>query len=399
MNRGTLQGLLPQERVCRRVRRKVGYCHLRKDAVKINHVADEPKAWQQRQGGTFKPVNISQTEKIPPKRVLITGGHEIGGVDSFAQALAGGFQDLGIPAEVLTPGQLLRRWRALRDPDVLKILSTTAVFAAPLARRVICIAHGIPSVEAQGWSRVFGVPFSYKYANAVPGAQLVAVSHYTAAHIGSIFNVRFDGVVLNPIKSIYLESPEAAPDRCYVTFVGRLVALKNLHRLLPAVLDLLEEIPWLRACIIGDGPQRSELVAIAGGHERLEFRGNPDDRTVREYLRRTKVFISGNTTEGLGITFLEALSQGCVVAMPACGGGLELALERIGHGIQLLPISLDRGEVLSILRRAVQLECVPMPVGAYSPRAVAAAYLEVDSRREMPGIRKWRQSSASLSER
>jgi glycosyltransferase involved in cell wall biosynthesis len=349
-------------------------------------------------GGVLIPLN-SEIKKIPPKRVLITGGHELGGVASFAEALGGGFQDLGIPAEVLSPSQLLRRWRTLRDPEVLKILSTTAVFAAPLARRVICIAHGVPSAEAQGWSRVIGVPFSFKYANAVPGAQVVAVSHYTAATIGGIFNVRFDGVVLNPIKPIYLESPGAATDRCYVTFVGRLVALKNVHRLLPAVLDLLQEVPWLRTCIIGDGPQRSVLEAIARGNERVEFKGNPGDHAVRECLRRTRVFISGNTTEGLGITFLEALSQGCVVAMPACGGGLELALERVGHGVQLLPISLNRAEVLSILRRAIQLESVPMSMDTYSPRAVASAYLEVDSRRATPGLRKLRTSDASLSER
>lgn len=352
-----------------------------------------------RRGDVFNSVNIGETEKIPPKNVLISGGHEIGGVASFAEALAGGFQDLGIPAEVSSPGKLVSRWQTLRDPEVLKILSTTAVFAAPLVRRVICIAHGVPSVEAQGWSRVFGVPFSFKYANAIPGAQVVAVSHYTAATIGSMFNIRFDGVVLNPVKPVYLESPGAMPERCYVTFVGRLVALKNVHRLLPAVLDLLQEIPSLRACIIGDGPQRSELEAIARGHERVEFKGNPDDRTVREYLRRSRIFISGNTTEGLGITFLEALSQGCVVAMPACGGGLEVALERIGRGVQLLPISLNRSEVLSILRRAVQEECVPMPMDKYSPRAVATAYLEVDSRRALPGLRKLRQSNASFSER
>jgi glycosyltransferase involved in cell wall biosynthesis len=345
-------------------------------------------------------VSTNTREKAPPTRVLITGGHEIGGVASFADALAGGFQELGVPAEVLSPGRLLTNWQRLRDPNVLKILSTTAVFAAPLAERVICIAHGVPSVEAQGWSRVIGVPFSFKYVNVIPGAQVVAVSHYTAATIGSIFNIRFDGVVLNPIKPVYLEPPTSETERCYITFVGRLVALKNVHRLLPAVLDLLQETPSLRACIIGDGPQRSELEAIAGVNERVEFKGNPDDQTVREYLRRTKVFISGNTTEGLGITFLEALSQGCVVAMPACGGGLELALDRIGHGVQLLPISLNRGEVLSILRRAVKRECIPMSMEAYSPRSVAAAYLEVDSRREIPGgLRRWRQARVELTER
>jgi len=79
-----------------------------------------------------------------PRKVLITGGHELGGVGLFANALKEGFAELGISAEVISPGTLPRRWRELCDPSVLMILSTSAIFAAPFAARSISVAHGFP---------------------------------------------------------------------------------------------------------------------------------------------------------------------------------------------------------------------------------------------------------------
>ena len=89
-----------------------------------------------------------------PSKVLITGGHEIGGVRSFAEGLRAGFTELGIPVEIVSPSRILLLWRELRDPRILKILSTSAVFAAPFARRAICMAHGVPQAISQGLLRM-----------------------------------------------------------------------------------------------------------------------------------------------------------------------------------------------------------------------------------------------------
>jgi glycosyltransferase involved in cell wall biosynthesis len=209
---------------------------------------------------------------------------------------------------------------------------------------------------------------------------------YTAVHLEAFFNVRSDGVVMNPVKSIFLGPPdEPAAERCYITFVGRLDACKNLHRLLPAIRDLLDENPGLRTCIIGEGSQREDLEEAVKGDQRFEFRGHVDDLDLRAWLRRTKIFVSGNETEGLGIVYLEALSQGCAVAMPASGGGLEVALGEIGRSVHLLPLSLQRGEVLSVLRRSLGSPCVPVSAAGHSPEEVAKAYLRVDSRFSLAG--------------
>jgi glycosyltransferase involved in cell wall biosynthesis len=325
-------------------------------------------------------------EIATPSKVLITGGHEIGGVGSFADGLAQGFIALGVPSEVIPPSRILSHWRDLRDPTVLKILSTSAVFAAPLARRAICIAHGVPRGDYQGWIKLLAIIGSFKLANMCAGIQLVSVSHYSAVTLRAIFNIRTDAVIHNPLKPLYLESDDEGPrKRCYITYVGRLIAAKNLHRILPAMRDLLDETPGLRACIIGDGEERSALEAMVSDDARFEFRGTPDDRSVRETLRRTKIFVSGNEVEGFGITYLEARTQGCIVAMPACGGGLEISLDQVGKSIQLLSLSWERSELLAALRRALNEQCTPIPTASFTIENVASAYLRVGSRFSMHG--------------
>jgi glycosyltransferase involved in cell wall biosynthesis len=322
-----------------------------------------------------------------PSKVLITGGHEIGGVNSFAEGLRAGFIELGIPVEIISPSRVFMHWQELRDPRVLKILSTTAAFAAPVARRAICMAHGIPRADAQGWVRFLAIIGSYKLANLCAGAQLISVSHYTSATLGAFFNVKTDAVVHNPVKSLYLEPVNGAPrQRSYVTYVGRLIASKNLHRILPAIRDLLDETPDLRACIIGEGEQRLELETMVDRDPRFEFMGKPDDRTVRECLGKTRVFVSGNEVEGFGITYLEAMTQGCVVAMPGSGGGLEISLDKVGRSVQLFPLSWDRSEVLATLRRALGEASEPVVTTSFTAKAAAGFYLEADSRFSPEGL-------------
>jgi len=315
-----------------------------------------------------------------PAKVLITGGREIGGVASFAEGLRAGFSALGIPVEIVSPLRIFLRWSELRDPRVLKILSTSAVFAAPLARRAISMAHGVPRADCQGWARVLMIIGSYKLANLSSGALLVSVSHYTAATLGALFNVKTDAVVHNPAKSIYLEPYAArAEDRQYVTYVGRLVAAKNLHRILPAVRDLLDENSGLRVAIIGEGEQRPELEEIVGGDPRFEFIGAPDDDTVRKWLRRTRIFVSGNEVEGFGIAYLEAMTQGSIVVMPASGGGLEIAPEAVGRSVLLMPLSWHRSEIHGVLRRALSEGWAPIATSPFTSAAAAEGFLRADS--------------------
>jgi glycosyltransferase involved in cell wall biosynthesis len=329
-----------------------------------------------------------------PEKVLITGGREVGGLNAFAAGLSEGFAALGIPSEVIAPNEIFGRWRDLRDPNVLKVLSTTAAFAAPFARRVICVAHGFPRADAQGWVRMAAIIGSFKLANSTSQTRLVAVSDYVAAHLRGPFNLRVDAVIRNPVRSCFLEPVDESGERRYLTYVGRLIPAKNIHRLLPSMCDLQRENPELRICIIGDGPQRAELESSFRTDPPIEFTGDLDSLKVRSYLRQTKVFVSGNEMEPFGITYLEALSQGCAVAMPACGGGLEIALPLVGTQVQLLPLSFERDRLLQVLRRAANCPSTPVSLAASAPASVAKAYLDMG----LPSFRKRKLSEGWIED-
>jgi glycosyltransferase involved in cell wall biosynthesis len=322
-----------------------------------------------------------------PTRVLIAGGKTGGGVASFAEALRLGLSELGLPAEVAPPGNILRRIDELRDPAILKILSLSAVFAAPAARRAICVSHGVPCVAYQGWRTWFAILASYRMATAGKGTQLVAVSDYTAAHLRAIFNLRVDAVIRNPLHPLFLRaSPEGETKREAIMYVGRLVTAKNPHLLLPAMREVLNENAGLRIWIAGEGPLRHQLEQIANGDERIEFLGALQPREVCRRLQQARVFVSGSPTEPFGITYLEALSQGCAVVMPASGGGLEIAPEQIGGRIQLFPASMSRREIASAIRRALLSSPKAVDLTDYSARAVARAYLSADACFDAEGI-------------
>jgi len=317
--------------------------------------------------------------ETPIRKVLLTGGYCYGGVHAFAQALAHGFEKLGYPAEVIPPFAIFRRWRDLHDPSILKILGTHALFAAPFSRRTICVAHGFPRPDAQGWLRTIVKLALYKCANLSRCNRLVAVSDYAAVHLKCI-NLRIDAVIHNPVQNEFTLPWQERQERKYLTYVGRLIPAKNVHHLLPAMLKVLEDDPSLRVCIAGDGLQRKELETIAKGNPRVDFTGNIGSSAVLDLLRKTRVFVSGNEMEPFGITYLEALSQGCTVAMPACGGGLEIALKEIGNRINLLPLSFDIDAIAAILRQSLSADNKRYDVSSYRDDNVAKKYLMVGKR-------------------
>src|SRR6185312_83518 len=312
------------------------------------------------------------------KRVVISGGREVGGLMTFAQALAEGFTALKIEALVKTPREIVTDLATLRDPTVLKILSTTAVFAAPFARNAICIAHGFPRADVQGWIKLFAIWFSYKLANKF--SRLVAVSDYVAVHLRSIFNLKSDSVIHNPLSvEFFTPFDVTGSDRNYITFVGRMHVVKNLQKIMPAVQRFLEARPQYKACFIGDGELRDTLRYSMTHEPRIEFTGSKDTQDVRDFLRATKIFISGCETEALGIAYMEALSQGCSIVMPASGGGLEIAPELIGKNIFLFSPSFDIFEIQAALFSASEADVSLPELADYTPTSVAAKYLKLSA--------------------
>ena len=130
-----------------------------------------------------------------------------------------------------------------------------------------------------------------------------------------------DDVVPLPVnQAFYQKFKEVHRSYDYI-FAGRLVAAKGLDKIIRA-LALLPE--GQRLLVVGDGPERAIYERLTEKlNVNVTFTGAMDRTNLIGYYRKAKVFISLNSAEPFGLTYIEALSQGCKVLSPITGGQVE----------------------------------------------------------------------------
>ncbi|HKP19967.1 MAG TPA: glycosyltransferase [Thermoleophilaceae bacterium] len=119
-----------------------------------------------------------------------------------------------------------------------------------------------------------------------------------------------------------LEAREPAPAEPIVVFAGRHIPEKRVPALLPALVIARERLPELRAEILGDGPERAELLRLRdelGLRDVVEAPGRVEAARVEEALRRALCMVLPSKREGYGMVVVEASALGTpsvVVAGP-----------------------------------------------------------------------------------
>ncbi len=126
--------------------------------------------------------------------------------------------------------------------------------------------------------------------------------------------------------------------------VARLVEKKGTAYLLQAFAAVLARVPEARLEILGDGPLRAKLEALAvelGIDRRVEFLGARPHAEVRDRLRRSWCLVLPSVTarngdaEGLGMVLLEAAASGVPTVATRHGGIPEVV--RDGESGFLVP--------------------------------------------------------------
>lgn len=134
-----------------------------------------------------------------------------------------------------------------------------------------------------------------------------------------------------------------APGAKVALFVGRLAPQKAVDELLKA-LDLLQHVRGeLVTWIVGDGPDRARLEALAHAFQlgpRVRFLGHRDD--VPRLLAAANVLVLPSRYEGLPNVVLEAMRFGKPVVATAAPGTTELVVDQetgllvpVGHAPSL----------------------------------------------------------------
>lgn len=125
---------------------------------------------------------------------------------------------------------------------------------------------------------------------------------------------RFAGPV-QPVSRAELDLPREAVVALYV---GRLSPEKSVDRLLRLFRYVVEENPSLYLVLVGGGPERDALEALAhslGLSPRVRFIGGVDYARIPNYMAAGDFFVSASLSEVHPLTFIEAGAAG----LPALG--------------------------------------------------------------------------------
>jgi glycosyltransferase involved in cell wall biosynthesis len=164
----------------------------------------------------------------------------------------------------------------------------------------------------------------FRYLIFKKAGQATAISHYLAQYIKSqnknlSVEVIPNGVDLEKFKSPSLVSKN--PNE--VVTVSRLVEKNGIGDLIQALRLVVDKIPGAQLKIIGDGPLRKELedeVQSLGLAGQVNFLGEIENDRLPEYLNKAGVFVRPSLSEGLGVSFLEAMACGVPIIGTPVGG-------------------------------------------------------------------------------
>lgn len=130
-------------------------------------------------------------------------------------------------------------------------------------------------------------------------------------------------------------------------------AVKGQATLIAAFKALTTTWPNARLVFVGDGPDRTQLQALAGGDSRIVFAGQ--QRDVAPWLAAMDVFAFPSRVEALGSSVLDAMMLGVPVVASTAGGLPELT----GKDERGLSVSSDEpGDWTKAIRRLLEDEAL-----------------------------------------
>jgi glycosyltransferase involved in cell wall biosynthesis len=154
---------------------------------------------------------------------------------------------------------------------------------------------------------------------------------------------------IDPAKFVRRERSGPGPV-LRVAFVGRLVPYKGADMLLEAAEPLVKR-GAIAVDIIGDGPQRGELAAMAERIGRgVTLAGWVEHARLQERLATADVLGFPSIREFGGGVVLEAMALGVVPLVVDYGGPGELVTPETGIAVPIGP----RGEIVASIRRALE---------------------------------------------
>ena len=243
----------------------------------------------------------------------------------------------------------------LHGPARMAALNAAALAQAMRPRgrpEAILAAHIVTSPATAAIGRTLGIPVvQYFHANEIGGKPrlaafaarhadaTIAVSSYTASLIAATGATPRALKLIPPGVDLPAAGPRERAERPTILTVARLRDRYKGHDvLIEALASIRAQVPAAELVVIGDGPLRGELEALAdsaGVGGAVRFLGAVSDEERNRWLGRAHVFAmpsrlpeDGLAGEGFGIVYMEAAAYG----LPVVAGSVAGALDAVADG-------------------------------------------------------------------
>lgn len=146
---------------------------------------------------------------------------------------------------------------------------------------------------------------------------VVALTEYAKEVMKEKYGLKNIIAIPNPIRDLEVEKGK---EENSILTVGRLSKEKG-HRYLIEAFKMCEHIGW-RLDIVGDGPEKAALEALANGDKNIVFHGFQTN--INPYLAKAKIFVLPSLTENFPLALIEAMSVGKACISTNCLAGNEV---------------------------------------------------------------------------
>ncbi len=158
-----------------------------------------------------------------------------------------------------------------------------------------------------------------------PRAALI-LAPSTSSERDLIENFRVAPEKIRVLKNWTLHAPPQNTSTTFdLIYVGRVVPVKQLTRLVQIVQQVRQTMAQLRVVIVGDGDDMDNVKRATRAYQlenHIEFVGFQEN--IGAYLARSKIFCLTSQFEGLPIAGLEAMAYGLPIVTLAYDGASEL---------------------------------------------------------------------------
>jgi phosphatidylinositol alpha-mannosyltransferase len=130
-------------------------------------------------------------------------------------------------------------------------------------------------------------------------------------HFAGDYEIVPNGIDVEAYRRPQPRPPDLDAERRVVLYIGRLEPRKGVDHLIRAIASVQRSAPDVLLMIVGDGPDRPSLTALAAGNAAVHFAGRVADAELSAYLQAADVVCSPAIgDESFGIVLLEAMACG-----------------------------------------------------------------------------------------